>query len=201
MAIYNFGSVFGSREILTKPNQETSELLAQFNHSNLDIQQARLRANEIINISGAKVMVYLRTDNADYDSTWDEDPNPTYWKPWPLKAVYSPKPLETEMKKWGPDTKINDQFVFSYEHIFDIAKERMLRVGDVIRIDYNLNLSKLNVRDFRILNGTPFGNYKYNWLYYACEVENLTGDITVQPDNEMEPVEDGLRTGYSEGSV
>lgn len=165
-----------------------------------DLELARKKADEIINVSGAEIKVYIRTDNQDYDKLWDADADPTYWNPVPMKAFFKPAPLEVELKKWGADTENKTEIVFSHRHLFKQFGDRMLRTGDVIQVPYNAATEALNPRYFRVTNGTPSGNYRYHWLYFTCQVTLLTADMTVRPDDAAPmPVEVASdRGGYRE---
>jgi hypothetical protein len=168
------------------------------NPESADLKLARLLANEQINISGAEIKVYIRTDNADYDEVWDEDPDPTYWNPEFMKAFFKPQPIEVELAKWGADTKNKTEVVFSHFQIFDQFGERMLRAGDVVQLPYNA--AAISPKNFRIINVTPSGNFRYHWLYLTCTVETLAADITVRPEEDM-PSEERIKTNgrYVEG--
>jgi len=157
-----------------------------------DVKLARTMAEEMINVSGAEVKVYTRTENADYDAVWDEDPDPTYWNAFTIKAFFKPEPIQVELEKWGLDTKNTAEVAFSHMSIYDKLGDRMLRSGDVIQLPYNAAM--INPRNFRVLNGTPTGNFRYIWLYYTCQVETLTADIAVRPEDDM-PTEEQIKTG------
>ncbi len=149
-----------------------------------DLQLARQLADEMINVSGAEVTVYVRTENADHDKTFDEDPDPTYWNPVKMKAFFKPQPLEAELKKWGVEIINKTEVVFSHLQLFREFGERMLRIGDVIQLPYNAATIALSPKNYRITNSTPSGNFRYNWLYFTCQVEVLTADITVRPPDD-----------------
>ena len=168
------------------------------NPESADLKLARLLANEQINISGAEIKVYIRTDNADYDEVWDEDPDPTYWNPEFMKAFFKPQPIEVELAKWGADTKNKTEVVFSHFQVFNQFGERMLRAGDVVQLPYNA--AAISPKNFRIINVTPSGNFRYHWLYLTCTVETLAADITVRPEEDM-PSEERIKTNgrYVEG--
>ena len=70
----------------------------------------------------------------------------------------------------------------------------MLRTGDVVQLPYNAATMALNPKNYRILNATPSGNFRYNWLYLTCQLETLTADIAVRPEEDM-PAEEPIRTG------
>lgn len=166
-----------------------------------DLKLARKMADEIVNVSGAEVKVYARTENQDYDRVFDADPDPTYWNPVPLKAYFKPAPMELELKKWGADTENKTEIVFSHRHVYKQFGERMLRVGDVIQVPYNAATEALNPRYFRITNSTPSGNFRYHWLYFTCQVTLLTADMTVRPDDASPmsveiPQEGGYRESF-----
>lgn len=159
--------------------------LAIHNPESADIKLARQLAEEVINISGAELKVFVRTENNDYDAVWDEDPDPTYWTPLIIKGYFKPAPIEVELKRWGADTTSNQtEIVFSFRMLYTQLGDRMLRTGDVIQIPYNS--APINPKNYRILNATPSGNFRYNWLYYTCQAELLTADITVRPEQDMQ---------------
>lgn len=160
-----------------------------------EVLLARKMADEIIHISGAEVKVYVRTENADYDAVWDEDPDPTYWDCRPLKAFFKPAPLEAELKKWGVDTANRTEVTFSHRQIFNEYGERMLRAGDVIQLPYNAATPAVAPRNYRVLNAAPSGNFRYVWLYLTCAVELLTADITVRPPDDIMPEDEPIPTG------
>ena len=157
--------------------------LALHDNESVDIKTARQIANELINAAGAEVNIYMRTDNADYDSIWDEDPDPTYWNKISLKACFKAKPLEVELVKWGADTSNSTEVAFSHHQLHLATEGRMLRVGDVIQLPYNS--AAINPKNYRVLNASPTGNFRYVWLYFTCQVDILTADITVRPENDM----------------
>lgn len=158
--------------------------LALHDPDSADVKLARQLADEIINVSGAEVKVYVRTDNNDYDAVWDEDPDPTYWNSIPVKGFFKPKPIETELKRWGVDTANKTEIIFSHRQIYNILGERMLRAGDVVQLPFNA--VPISPKNYRILNATPSGNFRYIWLYFTCQLELLTADITVRPEQDMQ---------------
>lgn len=157
--------------------------LALHDPDSADIKMARQLADEIINVSGAEVKIFVRTENADFDAVWDEDPDPTYWNPILIKGFFKPKPIETELKRWGVDTNNKTEIIFSHRQVYGLLGERMLRAGDVIQLPFNA--IPINPKNYRILNATPSGNFRYIWLYFTCQIELLTADITVRPEEDM----------------
>lgn len=168
--------------------------IALHNPENHDVRYARLLADEIINVSGAEVTVYVRTDNADFDSVWDEDPDPTYWNPIKVKGYFKPQPLEYELKKWGGEAINKTEVVFSHRQLHELLGDRMLRSGDVIQLPYNSAMQALAPKNYRVLNSSPTGNFRYTWLYLTCQAETLTADITVRPEEDM-PEDERIREG------
>lgn len=157
-----------------------------------DIKLARQLANEMINVSGAELKLFLRTDNADYDSVWDEDADPTYWNALFLKGFFKPEPLQAELQEWGVDAPNRTEVTFSYERIINEIGARMIRPGDVMQLPYNSSV--LKPKNYRVLNASPTGNYRYVWLYITCQVETLTADIAVRAEDDIPPV-DNINTG------
>lgn len=173
--------------------EQRHTLVAIHDPESADVKLARLQAKEQINVSGAEVIIYLRTDNNDHDSVWSEDPDPTYWNPIYIKGFFKPKPLEAELKQWGVEVINKTEIVFDHHEIFTLIGDRMLRPGDVVKLPYNAATASLNPQNFRILNATPSGNFRYMWLYLTCQLETLTADITVRPTEDM-PIEEDTRT-------
>lgn len=206
--IYSFGHSFDqvpegdlftkvAKDFRSDVQQRYTQVAIHDKDSN-DLAQARKQADEIINVSGAEIVVYTRTENADYDNVWDADPDPTYWNPVPMKAFFKPQPLESELKKWGVDTENKTEIVFSHRQVFELFGERMLRSGDVVRIPYNVATQATAPKNFRITNATPSGNYRYYWLYFTCAIEVLTADMTVRPSDDLPmAVDPGIRDNSS----
>jgi len=201
MPIHNFGSttgqvnasVFDSVVSNRTDVQQVNTALALDNPDSADIATAKKLADEMINVSGANIQVYQRTENADVDEVWDEDPDPTYWQPIGMKAFFKPAPIEIELTKWGVDMASHkNEVIFSHAQLYSRFNERMLRPGDVLHLPYNA--VAVNPSQFRITNATPSGNFRYIWLYYTCQVEALTADITVRTEKDM-PVEEHIKSG------
>lgn len=202
MPIHNFAVDTGQVDadiwdtILTSYRSESEQRhtpIAIHDYESADIKLARSKAKEIINVSGAEVTVFMRTDNHDYDAVWDEDPDPTYWNPMKIKGYFKPQPVETELKEWGAESVNKTEIVFDHFTIKQINGDRMLRIGDVVQLPYNSVDPNLAPKNYRVLNVTPSGNFRYTWLYLTCVLETLTADITVRPEEDM-PEEEGLRT-------
>lgn len=209
MPLYNFGSkseLPGPSHFLQSAPDNRSDvervngLLSVYDTDSPEILTARTNVEEQINISGADVKVYPRTDNADFDLVWEEDPDPTYLNHFRTKAFFKPANLKIELKKWGIDTVAPTEIVFSHRRIFQELGERMLRAGDVIYIPYNA--AAINPTHYRVTNGAPSGNYRYVWMYFTCQTVILKADTTVRPQddiqdrNQAEPGGVGFRESY-----
>lgn len=142
-----------------------------------DIDTARRMSAEAVN-NGDLVSIYCRTDNSDYDDVWDEDPDPTYWAPEDLKALFTPKELEVGVDVAGPDAPNSTIVHFALHEVVAKFGERMVRVGDVIKIAYNSIGAQPG--HYRVINASASGNYKFQWLYWTCHVISLRADVTVQ---------------------
>ena len=198
MSVHNFEIKQDFISIDKLPDFRTEEEkmftpLALYNHDNPDIAYAERMAEEIINISGAWITVFHRTNNSGTsDELWEEDPDPTYKNGTRMKALFTPEPAKVELTKWGLDTQNQTNVIFSRAILFKEFGRRMLRPGDVIEIPHN-TLSPIQTSTsfesddkldkFRILDAADSGMFRYRWLYYNCKVENLLGDITIQPEN------------------
>lgn len=158
--------------------------LSIYNVGNQDIQDARRYAGEMINISGALVNLYIRTDNNTIDDVWDEEPDPTYWNKLILKAYFKPQPFELELKLWGIDNRNRTEIVFNYLEIYDHFGDRLLRPGDVVQLPYNHIGGPKN---YKINNVSPHGNFRYTWLYLNCVAEVLNADMAIRPEQDINP--------------
>lgn len=201
MTIYHFmqdsGATSDSNPDMRNDAEKYDSKLSLHNNEALEIATAVKLAQEIVNTSGAEVIIYLRTDNQDYDKVWNEDPDPTYWNPYRLKACYKLEQLEVELKKWGIDSSNKLDISFAYEEILRTCG-RLLRTGDVIGVSYDTNggMSKLlKPRHYRIVNASPSGNFRYVWLYLSCQTEILNSDVAVRPTDDIHdtPVEEHYR--------
>ncbi len=206
MAVYDFGTAVGMSDSdftaaisdYRSDSEQANPSLSVYNPDAPEIATARTLADEMINISGAPVRVYLRTNNADYDYVWEEDPDPTYWNPISLKGFYKPAPLEAELKKWGVDSVNRGEIIFSHKQIFELCGERMLRTGDVVELNYNSATKATNPKHYRIINTTPSGNFRYVWLYITCTIETLAADVAVKPVDDIGINDDQMESGYRE---
>lgn len=143
-----------------------------------DIAFAINIAEEMINISGALVEVYQRTDNNSYDDVWEEDPDPTYKSGVKLKGYFVPQPIAVQLTPWGLDAPNQTTIMFSRKRILqEFGEKRMIRAGDIIQLPYDGAL--LRPQRYRVLNSADAGNFRYTWLYFSCIVESITDDETL----------------------
>lgn len=209
--IYSFGETdnldYGDKFTAILPDfrseaQQRHTALAIHDATNNDLLHARKLVEEIINISGAEIKLYVRTDNSDYDRVWDSDPDPTYWQAETIKAYFKPQPIEADLEKWGLDVKNKIEIVFSHYQIYTKFGDRMLRAGDVVTVPYNAANAKISPSNYRIENVTPSGNFRYNWLYLSCMAVTLTSDITVRPlDQPPLPVTNTIEDEFYRESI
>lgn len=170
---------------LRTPEQQLNSAFSLSDQDAPEILTARAEADSYINFSGNNIRIYPRTDNADYDKVWDEDPDPTYLTHYNMKAFYKPQPLQHELKKWGFDTTSNTEVVFSHRQLYEILGARMLRVGDVLYLPYNA--ASINPGYYRVTSASPTGQFRYIWLYFTCNVTILKADTTIRPVDDMQP--------------
>lgn len=194
MGIYDFGMKSNNPtpssflQVASDPRTPEEQMNSAFALSDPDapeILTARAEADAMININGADIRVYPRTDNADYDKVWDEDPDPTYLTHYNMKAFFKPQVLQHELKKWGFDTTSNTEVVFSHRQLYELLGARMLRPGDVLYLPYNA--ASINPVHYRITSAAPTGQYRYTWLYFTCNVGILKADTTIRPVDDMSP--------------
>lgn len=185
--------------------EQNEPLLGVHNPDSPDLAVAESLAKEMIRTSGAKVDVFARTNNADFNETWDEDSDPTYGPPVRLRGFFKPQPMEFELKRWGIDAINKTEVVFCVSDLREQFGDRMLRPGDVVRLPYASPAGdpgeggSLSPSFYRVVNAAATGNYRYHWLYFTCQMESLTADVTVRPENDMpmpNVLNDSGRGGY-----
>lgn len=185
MAIHNFAQLNGAspgdqfasfQSALEKRNSP----LQLHDPSNPDHSFYRSIAEEIVNISGADLVVYLRTNNS-FDDVWEEDADPTYYPGVRIKGFFAPQPKATELTPWGVDTPNATKITFSRGSVLNQFGNRMIRIGDVIEIPYNA-LGEVKPDRYRVLNSADAGQFRYEWFYWECYVESITDDVTIDPD-------------------
>lgn len=207
MPLYDFGSREdqpGPNHFLQKSpdNRSTQEQenspLSIYDKDSPEVLLARSQADETINISGAKIRVYPRTDNSDFDLVWEEDPDPTYLNHYNMKAFFKPANLKIELKKWGIQAEAPTEIVFSHRQVYEALGERMLRAGDVLFLPYNA--AAINPTHYRVTNGAPTGNFRYTWLYFTCQAVILKADSTVRVKDDLQdrPQDDPGGVGFRE---
>ena len=163
--------------------------LSTYNHQSPDLAYAERIVEEMINLSGAWVTVYLRAINSgNKDETWDEDADPKFFKGIKIKGYFAPKPVESVLTKWGVDTPNQTKIWFSRANVYKLFSNRMISAGDLIVVPHNtMSIVQIDARDgvgtrmdrFRVINAADDGNFKYRWLYWQATCENLTGDPSI----------------------
>lgn len=171
------GQKLGSRSDM----EQIHPLIQLHDDESVDHGYAAGIADEIINISGGVVLVYTRAESQSFDKVYEEEPDPVYRPPVRLKAYFPPQPIAAQLTPWGVDVENKATVVFSKVQVYKEFGSRMIIIGDVIELPYNA--SGIRPDKFRVLNSFDSGNFRYQWLYWSCQVENLTDDITVEPDN------------------
>jgi hypothetical protein len=165
--------------------------LALYDHSKVDIAYAERLAEEIVNISGAWVTVFLKEPKRDTNGdVWDEDADPQYRSGVKTKAYFKPEPVQSELTRWGVDTATKATIVFSRASLFNEPGigTRLLLPGDVIEAPYNYATKfDMGAFRFRILNVKHDGFFEYRWLYMHAVCELLTGDdaLKVKTNNNI----------------
>lgn len=187
MAIYSFDgnkeqfiTIDAIPDFRTDVERKNSPL-SLYNHAKPDIAYAERMADEVINLSGALVTVFLKEPKRDAKEieVWDEDADPLYRAGKNMKAYFKPEPTQQELTRWGYDQRLRATMVFSRAALFKEPGigQRLLLPGDVIQAPYNLptNFDYGPLR-FRVLNTKQSGFFEYRWLYVETTCELLTGD-------------------------
>jgi hypothetical protein len=170
--------------------EKTNSLLSSYNHDSPDIAYAERLAEELVNLSGAWITVYQRTQNeGNKDEVWDEDADPTYRNGKKIKGFFEPAPADIQLTRYGVDIQNQTTVHFSRANIFQTFGKRMISEGDVLIVPHN-TMSAAQIPDiregvhnrvdrYRVIKASDSGNFKYRWLYWSALIENITGDQTI----------------------
>ena len=152
--------------------------LSTYNHDKSDISTMERLTEELVNISGAFVRVFMKAENPNSEnSVLDDDVDVTYLNPIMIKAYIQPPTSKMELTKWGIDIDLKTTISFSRSILWKETLGRMISIGDVIEVPQNA--VHVPIVRYKVLNGFDSGNFHYRWLYWNCEVVNVSNDDTV----------------------
>ena len=202
--IYNFDdkqkfSTIDNLPDFRSDSEQQNSLVSIYNHDNPDIAYAERLAYEWINISGAWVMVFKRTQNrGNKDELWEEDADPTYYKGIKIKGYLLLQPAENTLTRWGVDTQNQVTIHFSRASILHTFGAKMIADGDVIIVPHNtLTVTQNNdlrtgvgnrMDRYRVIKACDTGNSRFRWLYWTVQAENLLGDKSVAVEFPLETI-------------
>ena len=115
------------------PADDTDGSLNLFDLNNPDINLFNAIDDELIKVSGSKVLVYTFEHDGDYDDLFDEKRSKTI-NPFP-KVVwghYAPRALEENLTEFGIEITNDQMFTFNKAYL-EAALRRPLRAGDIIK--------------------------------------------------------------------
>lgn len=172
--------------------------LSVYNHDNPDIAWAERQAEEIINLSGAWITIYKRARNiGNKDEIWDEDADPKYKAGIPIKGKFIPEPAEISLTRFGADLVNQTTIHFARTGVISKFGKEMIAEGDILIIPHNTMavVQSTDLRDgvhnrvdtYVVKRSSDVGNFKYRWLYWACLVQNITGDPSIQVSFKTNP--------------
>lgn len=166
--------------------------LSVYNHDKPDLAYAERLAEEVINISGGWVTLYLKeplVDQNNLDDVWDEDADPIYQQGRDMKAWFKLDSLNLELTRWGIDSPLQITVVFPRAILIkEVGEDRLITVGDVIEVPYNAPKLRGPAR-FRVLNAYDSGSFHYRWLYYTAVCELLISDTALNvPHRDNKPI-------------
>lgn len=157
--------------------QRTFPLIQQHDAQSQDHGLASSLAEEIVQIGGGLVTVYLKGKSTAYDDVWEEDADPVYSSGIRLKAHFVPQPVEAQLTLWGIDTESKPTIIFAKEEVIREVGDRLIIVGDLVDVPYNA----VGIKPDRYLVNNSFdvGNFRYNWLYWGCTCETAPNDYAM----------------------
>lgn len=172
--------------------EQTNGLSAIYDHDNPDIANQEREIVSLVNDSGAWLKLFHRTsDLGQVDDVWEEDANPLYLPPVPVKGMFTPDSVATALTKYGIETKVGFEIHFSRANLLFLFGQRLIRKGDVIQVPHNtliqtqstefLSGPQNQIDKFLVTEAKDTGNFNYRWMYWTCTVQNVAGDITVRP--------------------
>jgi hypothetical protein len=195
---FDFNQQFSTIDKLPDHRNDSEKLnssLSVYNHDNPDIAYAERLSEEIINVSGAWVMIFKRRRN-EGDEVWDEDADPTYKRGKRMKGYFVPEPAEISVTRWGVDVENQTTIVFSRAVILREFGNLMVGEGDLIVVPHNSLIgtqftdmrSGTNNRmdTYRVIKSGDTINFKYRWIYWSCLCQNIIDDKTIDVDFRKE---------------
>lgn len=166
--------------------------ISVYNHSKSDLGYVERLGEELINISGAIVNVYLkrvtkmRQENETGilpKETFDEDVESVYSSAVIMKAFFKPPARQIDLTKFGVDiANMKMEVTFSRALLLLHPKigDRLLVPGDVIEIPYNHITEKHDPLYLRVNSSTPAGNYHYRFIYHQCTCDIMPYDESLK---------------------
>jgi hypothetical protein len=192
MAIHQFGPQFGPAQkqrfesIDEVPDfrndaEKTQSLVSVYNHNKVDISLVERWTEEVTNISGAWVKLYLK-QTLKTDDVWEEDPDPVYSDAIDIKAFFRPEPRLVELTRWGIDAPLKLTIVFHRATLLkhQMIGERLVIPGDVVVAPYNHVTESTDPLQLRVLNSTPDGTWHYRFMYQKAVCEVMPTDRTIK---------------------
>jgi hypothetical protein len=190
MPLYNFNQKCDndeSRDSLPDFRSDIEKLhtpLGVFDNCKPDLAMYERLAEEVINISGAFVTLFLKLplqgSERNPNDIWDEDADPVYANGVILKAFVKLNEFQLELTKFGVDAPLSVKVVFARTTLGKaVGYDRMLAPGDVIEVPYNRAKIDLPLR-FRVKNESDAGNINYRWVYYSADCELITSDKSLK---------------------
>jgi hypothetical protein len=195
MPIYNFDNKkeeFSTIDQFTdfrSDIEKENTLLAKYNHARGELTMAEHWALELMHIAGAPIIVYKRLmiehAQGTIEALWEEERKVMYDGGTWVKGVFKADPLNVVLTKFGVDMPLKINVNFSRAIAMKLFGEGLIRIGDVLRIPYNLPYKKFP-QYFRVENCFDSGNYQFRWLYWSVNTTLIDGDETIRPFVEYE---------------
>ena len=193
MPIYNYSTgqqIFNldSNPDMRTDSEKQNSPLALYNQGSEDITYAEKLADEVINLTGAPIIILKRHRSANRDDVWDEDADPNYSSGVTLKGKFVPTPAETALTKWGVDVTAGIVIHFSRIAVYKAFGGDMIAEGDILvvplgtlNITQHANNNHSKITKFRVLKATDAVYYRYRYMYWEVTIQNITGDKSLDP--------------------
>lgn len=157
------------------PEVEGDSLLNLFDQQNSDINMFNLVDDEIIRLSGSKMLFYKSYHETDFDEVYMESRNkPIAIDPIVVYGHYEPISMGEELGEFGIELTNDQLFIFNKRYI-ETKLGRQIRPGDVIKPQFQ-------DQRYEIFQAVEDSFEAYGVYHIACSAKLLRDSDEIQTE-------------------
>jgi hypothetical protein len=138
-------------------------ILSLYDKSNPDTNLFNLVDDEVIKLSGSKILVYKYLSNQEYDDVYMEANEKVIAKePIAIFGKYDPRPLEENLSQFGVEVQNDQVFIFNKNYV-ERKLGRAIIAGDILKPDFQ----NMKYEVFQVQEDSFEGYSVYHLLVYA----------------------------------